>query len=79
MIKGQKKSEIILYMVLWTFLFAAPLVSMLVDDFEWQIVFYAWSLLAMFCITPSSFTISSSPLCWFTATESGRMPFPRWR
>lgn len=51
MIKGQKKTEIILYVVLWTFLFAAPLVSMLVDDFEWQIVFNAWSLLAMFCIT----------------------------
>lgn len=51
MIKGQKKTEIILYVVLWTFLFAAPLVSMLVEDFEWQIVFNAWSLLAMFCIT----------------------------
>ena len=50
MMRGQKKSEIILYVVLWTILFAAPPVSMLVDDFEWQTVFNAWSLLAMFCI-----------------------------
>lgn len=33
MVKGQKKSEIILYLVLWAILFAAPVVSMLVGDF----------------------------------------------
>lgn len=33
MIKGQKKSEILLYIVLWTLLFAAPVVSMFVGDF----------------------------------------------
>lgn len=33
MMRGQKKSEIILYVVLWTILFAAPPVSMLVGDF----------------------------------------------
>jgi len=33
MIKGQKKSELILYLVLWAVLFAAPVVSMLVGDF----------------------------------------------
>ena len=70
MVRGQKKSEIILYVVLWTILFAAPPVSMLVGDFffssssdaamvsdavstsetgiDWQGVFNAWSLLAMF-------------------------------
>ena len=77
MVRGQKKSEIILYVVLWTILFAAPPVSMLVGDFffssaadaamapaasasaeaaksmaiNWQAVFNAWGLLAMFCIT----------------------------
>ena len=80
MVRGQKKSEIILYVVLWTILFAAPPVSMLVGDFffssssdaamvsdaafasasaeaaksmtiDWQAVFNAWSLLAMFCVT----------------------------
>ena len=78
MVRGQKKSEIILYVMLWTILFAAPPVSMLVGDFffssasdaamvrdaasasaeaaksmtiDWQAVFNAWSLLAMFCIT----------------------------
>lgn len=30
MVKGQKKAEIILYVVLWAVLFAAPVVSMLV-------------------------------------------------
>lgn len=78
MVRGQKKSEIILYVVLWSILFAAPPVSMLVGDFffssasdaamvpaaasasaeaaksmtiDWQAVFNAWRLLAMFCIT----------------------------
>lgn len=76
--RGQKKTEIILYVVLWTILFAAPPVSMLVGDFffssasdaatvsdavsvsseaaesmtiDWQAVFNAWGLLAMFCVT----------------------------
>lgn len=78
MMRGQKKTEIILYVVLWTILFAAPPVSMLVGDFffssasdaamvsdavsvsseaaesmtiDWQAVFNAWGLLAMFCVT----------------------------
>ena len=33
MVKGQKKSELILYVALWTVLFAAPVISMLVGDF----------------------------------------------
>jgi len=33
MIKGQKKTELILYVVLWAVLFAAPVISMLVGDF----------------------------------------------
>ena len=53
MIRGQKKSEIILYVVLWAILFAAPVVSALVGDFsvDWDDVWNAWVLLAMFCIT----------------------------
>ena len=75
MVRGQKKTEIILYVVLWIVLFAAPVISMLVGDFfvsspedalrlsaatsastfsfsiDWQGVWNAWSLLAMFCIT----------------------------
>ncbi len=66
MITGQKKSETILYIVLWALLFAAPAVSMLVGDFfavpsagqtmeaarsyDWDGVLNAWSLLAMFCV-----------------------------
>ena len=33
MLRGQKKTEIILYLVLWAVLFAAPVISMLVGDF----------------------------------------------
>lgn len=33
MIKGQKKSELILYIVLWVLLFVLPVISMLVGDF----------------------------------------------
>ena len=33
MVRGQKKTEIILYLVLWAVLFAAPVISMLVGDF----------------------------------------------
>ncbi len=33
MVKGQKKSELILYVALWAVLFAAPVISMLVGDF----------------------------------------------
>ena len=57
MVKGQKKTEIILYVVLWAVLFAAPVVSMLVGassssfSIDWQGVWNAWSLLAMFCLT----------------------------
>lgn len=53
MIRGQKKSEIILYVVLWAILFAAPVVSALVADFsvDWEDVWNAWGLLAMFCVT----------------------------
>lgn len=52
MIKGQKKSELILYVALWAVLFAAPVISMLVGDFwDWQGVWNAWGLLSMFCVT----------------------------
>ena len=54
MVKGQKKSEIILYAVLWAILFAAPVVSMFVGDSsspDGMGVMSAWSLLAMFCFT----------------------------
>ena len=52
MIKGQKKSELILYVALWAVLFAAPVISMLVgDSWDWQGVWNAWGLLSMFCIT----------------------------
>ena len=54
MVKGQKKSEIILYAVLWAILFAAPVVSMFVGDSsspDGMGVMSVWSLLAMFCVT----------------------------
>ena len=71
MVVGQKRMEIILYLVLWAILFAAPVVSVLVGDvffssatdvaaatasdqasaIDWNGVFNAWGLLAMFCVT----------------------------
>lgn len=57
--KGQKASEIILYIVLWAILFAAPLLSAFValhnssvqTSFNWPDVWNAWKLLAMFFVT----------------------------
>lgn len=59
MTKGQKKSEIILYIVLWAILFAAPLLSAFValhnssvqTSFDWTDVLNTWKLLAMFFVT----------------------------
>ena len=69
MVTGQKRMEVILYLVLWAILFAAPVVSVLVGDvffssatdaatasdqassIDWNGVFNAWGLLAMFCVT----------------------------
>lgn len=52
MSKGQKKSELILYVALWAVLFSAPVISMLVgDSWDWQGVWNAWGLLSMFCVT----------------------------
>lgn len=55
MLKGQKKSEIILYLVLWTILFAAPLLSMYVSQREsgtaaddWHEVLHVWRMLFLF-------------------------------
>lgn len=53
--KGQKKVEIILYLVLWAILFAAPVLSMYIDKttsnataLDWEGLYSAWKLLAMF-------------------------------
>ena len=66
MIKGQKKAETVLYIALWTLLFAAPVISMFASgsagqakgmtgaeppSYNWTGVFAAWSLLSMFCAT----------------------------
>lgn len=53
--KGQKKSEFILYIVLWAILFAAPVLSMYIEKvtsnataFDWEGLYSAWKLLSMF-------------------------------
>lgn len=54
---GQKKIEIILYMVLWAVLFAAPVLSLFVStvssgsmSMDWDAVISAWQMLGMFFI-----------------------------
>lgn len=55
---GQKKTENILYLVLWTLLFTAPVLSMYLDGiyhhdrtYDWEGVWNAWQLLAIFFLT----------------------------
>ncbi len=55
---GQKKSENILYAVLWTVLFAAPVLSMYVSamtnhttTYDWQGVWNTWRMLGVFALT----------------------------
>lgn len=56
--KGQKRTENILYLVLWVVLFVAPVISMYMRslmspgvNFDWMGVVGSWQLLLMFCIT----------------------------
>ncbi len=56
MVAGQKKNETILYLVLWTVMYLAPMLSMYAEaaaspelSFDWDGVRGAWSLLTMFC------------------------------
>lgn len=55
--QGQKKSELVLYAVLWALLFAAPIASVYVDSFtehstiDWASICNTWKFLATFCIT----------------------------
>ena len=53
MIQGQKKSELVLYVTLWTILFAASALSVYTDEssFDWASLLNTWKFLAMFCIT----------------------------
>ena len=53
MMQGQKKSELILYVTLWTVLFAASALSVYTDEssFDWASLLNTWKFLAMFCIT----------------------------
>ncbi len=78
MIRGQKKTEIILYVVLWAILFAAPVLSMYIGDIftsssvegasvasdvsSWQGVFNAWGLLSMFFVTFAIHNFVIAPL-----------------
>ncbi len=87
MTKGQKKTELMLYVVLWAILFAAPVVSMYVGDIftsssshvspvtsvqvssagsaDWEGVFHAWGLLAMFLVTFAVHNFFIAPLLVF--------------
>ncbi len=59
MIKGQKISENMLYAVLWTILFAAPLLSSYfsgqndsaLQSMDWEGVWHAWQMLGLFFVT----------------------------
>ena len=52
-IQGQKKSELVLYVTLWTILFAASALSVYSEEssFYRASLFNTWKFLAMFCIT----------------------------
>ncbi len=64
MINGQKRGELFFYLVLWAIMFAAPVLSLYVEsltsisssqtadsvEYDWQTVWNAWALLAMFCV-----------------------------
>ena len=67
--KGQKKTENVLYLVLWAILFAAPVLSMYVgaitshsSTYDWQGVLNAWELLAMFAVTFAIHNFLIAPL-----------------
>lgn len=72
--KGQKRTEIILYLVLWAVLFAAPVISMLVGDgtsADWQGVVNAWGLLLMFSITFFIHNFFIAPLLVYRNSKLG--------
>lgn len=52
-IRGLKRSELILYGVLWAILFAASALSVCTDEasFDWASLIKTWLFLAQFCIT----------------------------
>ena len=72
--KGQKKTELILYVVLWTILFAVPVLGMYVGDIfspssvevfsseAWKGVLYAWRVLLVFFITFAIHNFFIAPL-----------------
>lgn len=63
MVNGQKRGELFFYLALWAIMFAAPVLSLYVEsltsisssriadsvEYDWQTVWNAWALLAMFC------------------------------
>ncbi len=67
--KGQKKVEIILYMVLWATLFAAPVLSMYIEKatsnataLDWEGLYSSWKLLSMFFVVFMVHNLFLAPL-----------------
>lgn len=67
--KGQKKVEIILYMVLWAILFAAPVLSMYIEKvtsnatvLDWEGLYSSWKLLSIFFIVFMFHNLFLAPL-----------------
>lgn len=67
--KGQKKAELTLYLVLWTILYTLPVLSMYFEaamlhytSYDWVGVYRAWTLLTMFFVTFSMHNLFIAPL-----------------
>lgn len=67
--KGQKKAEFILYMVLWAILFAAPVLSAYIEKvtsnataLDWEGLYSSWKLLSMFFIVFMLHNLFLAPL-----------------
>lgn len=81
MIKGLKVSENMLYAVLWTILFAAPLLSSYftgqndssVQSMDWEGVWHAWQIMALFFVTFLIHNFFIAPLLVYRNMKGGYM------
>lgn len=79
---GQKKSENILYAVLWTVLFAAPVLSMYVSamtnhtaTYDWQGVWNTWRMLGVFALAFYLHNLLVAPLLVYRGRKTLYLAF----
>lgn len=73
---GQKKVENIVYAILWIILFVAPLLLMYINSlgshtliYDWEGVYNAWRLLALFCVAFYVHNLFLAPLLVYKAKK----------